>query len=256
MNPTPPPGTPIWLDLGTTDPAAAAAFYGALLGWTVTEPAEQFGGYQTFLLGDKAAAGLMRVMSPEQPVAWTIWLHAPDAQASLDAALAAGATPMFGPDAVGELGAMAAFIDPAGAVVGLWQPGTHKGVQAEGLGAPFWYELASRDYDVSKAFYAQVFGLPVEVVNEGPDDRYSRLGAGDSAKAGLWDGAPTLPEGVPSHWSVYFWVADVWATCAQAEALGATIVTPPADTPWGPMANLRDPQGGYFKLMTPRPPSA
>ena len=29
------PGTPSWVDMGSPDPAAAAAFYGALFGWTV-----------------------------------------------------------------------------------------------------------------------------------------------------------------------------------------------------------------------------
>ena len=255
MTVTLPPGAPLWLDLASTDPDAALAFYAALFGWTATAPSEQFGGYRTFLLRDKAVAGLMRTMSPEQPVAWTIWLHAPDAQAALAAAVAAGATPMFGPDAVGELGQMAAFIDPSGAFVGLWQPGTHEGVLAEGLGAPVWYELASRDYAAASAFYAQVFGLSIEVVHEAEQMRYSRLG-GEAARTGLMDAAPFLPEGIPSHWSVYFAVEDVWAVCAQAEALGGTIVMPAADTPWGPMATLRDPQGAYFKLMSPRMPAA
>lgn len=255
MSAQPPLGTPIWLDLGTTDPVAAAAFYAALFGWTATPPAEQFGGYQTFLQGDLAVAGLMRTQSPEQPVAWTVWLYTPDAKATLEAAVAAGGTAVFGPDAVGDLGHMACFIDPAGAFVGLWQPGTHTGVQATGLGTPVWYELATRDFPAAAAFYAKVFGLPVETVHDSDEMRYSRLGAGDSARAGLWDGDRHLPPGVPSHWSVYFYVADVWASCAQAEALGGTIVMPAADTPWGPMATLRDPQGGYFKLMTPRMPA-
>jgi uncharacterized protein len=31
------PGTPSWLDLATTDVAAAKAFYGGLFGWEFTE---------------------------------------------------------------------------------------------------------------------------------------------------------------------------------------------------------------------------
>jgi hypothetical protein len=247
-----PPGTPIWLDLGTTDPAAASAFYSALFGWTATTPAQQFGGYQTFLLGEKVVAGLMRTMSPEQPVAWSIWLHAPDAEATLAAAVAAGATKVFGPDAVGDLGKMAGFMDPTGAFVGLWQPGTHEGVEAEGPGAPVWYELATRDYAAAVAFYAKVFDIPVHPTTDTDTMRYSRLGDAPSARAGIWDAARHLPEGAPSHWSVYFFVEDVWERCEKAQRLGASIILPAADTPWGPMATLRDPQGGYFRLMHPR----
>ncbi|MCK6506524.1 VOC family protein [Myxococcota bacterium] len=249
----PPSGTPIWLDLATSDVDAAVAFYRALFGWTCDEPAAQFGGYRTFRKDGAAVAGLMKVQDPAQPVAWSIWLATDDARATLAAALAAGATPVFGPDAVGDLGVMAMFVDPTGAATGLWQPGTHRGVEATGWGTPAWYELSTRDYAAAGAFYRDLFDLPVEVVEDAAPLRYSRLGRGDQARAGLMDAAAFLPDGVPSHWAVYFAVPDVDAACARVLALGGHVVVPAADTPWGPMATVMDPQGGHFKLMTPRP---
>jgi predicted enzyme related to lactoylglutathione lyase len=41
-----PQGTPIWVDLQSTNAAEAAAFYRALLGWDVSEPTERSGGYR------------------------------------------------------------------------------------------------------------------------------------------------------------------------------------------------------------------
>ena len=38
-------GTPIWLDLGTTDLEAAKSFYRDLFGWNFTSTREDFGGY-------------------------------------------------------------------------------------------------------------------------------------------------------------------------------------------------------------------
>ena len=39
------PGTPSWVDLGTTDVAGATAFYGSLFGWTVEDLGPDSGGY-------------------------------------------------------------------------------------------------------------------------------------------------------------------------------------------------------------------
>ena len=44
-------GTPDWVDIGSPDIDASAAFYGGLFGWTTTEPGpvEETGGYRMFL---------------------------------------------------------------------------------------------------------------------------------------------------------------------------------------------------------------
>ena len=40
------PGTPSWVDLGTPDPAAAAAFYSGLFGWVIEQGPPEAGGYR------------------------------------------------------------------------------------------------------------------------------------------------------------------------------------------------------------------
>mgnify|MGYP001499196416 FL=1 len=39
------PGTPSWIDLGTTDLPAAKAFYSALFGWEIVDMGPDAGGY-------------------------------------------------------------------------------------------------------------------------------------------------------------------------------------------------------------------
>src|SRR3954454_5692333 len=51
-------GTPSWFELSTTDPEGSHDFYSRLFGWTATEGAEQFGGYRTFMDGDRGVGGL------------------------------------------------------------------------------------------------------------------------------------------------------------------------------------------------------
>ena len=53
------PGTPSWVDLGSPDPTAAAAFYGGLFGWQAEmDPRPEAGGYGIFTLRGKPVAGL------------------------------------------------------------------------------------------------------------------------------------------------------------------------------------------------------
>ncbi len=99
------------------------------------------------------------------------------------------------------------------------------------------------------AFYEEVFGWDTHVVADSPEFRYTTLGEGDAQQAGIMDSSAFLPEGVPAHWSVYFKVDDADATIAKAEALGAKVVIPSEDTPYGRLASLTDVTGAMFKVM-------
>jgi predicted enzyme related to lactoylglutathione lyase len=48
---------------------------------------------------------------------------------------------------------------------------------------------------------------------------------------------------------VYFTVADADASVAQATGLGASVVVPAKDSPYGRFAGLRDPQGATFYVV-------
>ena len=110
-------------------------------------------------------------------------------------------------------------------------------------------ELVSEgDYAAAVAFYQRVFGWDTKVVSDTDDFRYTMLVEGENQLAGIMDASAMLPEGVPSHWGVYFAVTDTDATIAKAVAAGATVVSPAMDTPYGRLASLTDPTGALFKL--------
>jgi predicted enzyme related to lactoylglutathione lyase len=48
---------------------------------------------------------------------------------------------------------------------------------------------------------------------------------------------------------VYFGADQVAESAAQVTALGGTVLAGPFDTPMGPMATVRDPQGAVFSLF-------
>ena len=57
-------------------------------------------------------------------------------------------------------------------------------------------------------------------------------------------------KGAPSHWSLYFQVADCAAVMAKAKELGAEVVCGPHDAPGvGRFAALHDPQGAVFSVI-------
>jgi predicted enzyme related to lactoylglutathione lyase len=67
--------------------------------------------------------------------------------------------------------------------------------------------------------------------------------------AGVMDATSFLPEGVPSHWTVYFGSDDTDATLARIVELGGTVVQPAEDTPYGRLAGAADPLGVRFRIV-------
>jgi predicted enzyme related to lactoylglutathione lyase len=163
-----------------------------------------------------------------------------------------GAKVLSAPMKVGDLGAMAVLLDPSGAAIGLWQPGSHTGFgRYNEPGSVTWDEHLSKNFAASCAFYIAVFGWELEVMSDTDEFRYSTAKVDGETVAGLMDAASFLPEQVPSHWAVYFSVTDVDAAAARLVQLGGTVTRPAEDTPFGRMADVSDPNGTAFKLHQP-----
>ena len=70
----------------------------------------------------KRVAGLMGHMQEGQPTAWATSCSVADADDTAQKVTAAGGTVVVAPMDVTDLGRMAVFADPTGAVFGVWQP--------------------------------------------------------------------------------------------------------------------------------------
>ena len=248
-----PAGAPCWVDLFTSDPEKTCAFYGEVFGWTWESAGEDYGGYINFSKDGVQVAGCMRNDGESgAPDLWSIYLASNDAQATVDAAAANGGQVELPPMPVMELGTMAFVIDPGQGRIGVWQPGLHKGfgVLAE-PGAPSWFELHTRAYDASVAFYRTVFGWDTHVASDTPEFRYTTLGEGEGGLAGIMDASGFLPEGTPAAWHVYFGTDNADKSLATIVDLGGAIVQAAEDTPYGRLATAADPTGAVFKLHQP-----
>ena len=239
-------GAPCWIDLYSSDPDKASAFYGELLGWTAQAPEEGFGGYFIYTKDGKAVAGCMRNDgSMGYPDAWGIHLMTDDVERTAKSAPEHGGAVEMGPMQVAENGSSAMIKDPGGSIVGAWQPNRVQGFEVTGEpGAPAWFELHTGAYDQAVAFYREVFGWDAHVMSDTEEFRYTTLGEGEQALAGIMDDA-----GEPSGWNVYFSVEDVDAALERVEELGGKIVEPAQDTPYGRLARAADPTGTAFRLI-------
>jgi predicted enzyme related to lactoylglutathione lyase len=242
---------PAWIELATSDTAAARDFYARLFGWRVeVSPDPQYGGYGIAKLGDADAAGITPTQSPETPNAWNLYIGTDDVDDTAKRVEAAGGTIVAAPFDVGDQGRMAVLQDPSGAFISLWKGTQMRGFETEAPNGFGWPELNARGVDAAIPFYGQVFGWTSRhsEMGEGQPPYTEFLLDGESV-AGASEMNAMVPSEVPSYWLIYFSVDDVDAAFRKAMELGASEQLEPQDFPGGRFAIVADPQGASFGLL-------
>ena len=252
-----PVGSPCWADLWTSDVEGSRRFYSELFGWEAGEPSPEFGGYFMFTRSGIPTAGAMGPMD-DMPAdnTWKIYLDTDDIAATAVAAGAAGAEIISPPMAVADLGIQMVLVDPTGAHLGAWQPGTFPGFPVlHEHGAPSWFELHTRDHAAAVDFYRSVFHWETRTVGDSDGSPYTfmRDPGGEGELAGIMDASAILPAGAAAYWSIYWQVDDVDASVAKVRALGGAVAMEATDTPYGRLATVSDTAGAQFRLRRPGP---
>lgn len=248
---------PAWVELATSDAAAARDFYGRLFGWQIdVSPDPQYGGYGIAKLGGADAAGIAPGQSPEAPTAWGLYIGTDDVDGVAGRVGAAGGTVVMAPFDVGDQGRMAVFQDPSGAFVSVWKASQMRGFESGVPNSFGWAELNARGVERAFPFYREVFGWTTRQSEMGSGQPpYTEFLIDGAAVAGAWEMNPMVPPEVPSYWQVYFVVDDVDTAFRKALELGATEMVGPQDFPGGRFGIVTDPQGASFGLLetAPRP---
>lgn len=117
-----------------------------------------------------------------------------------------------------------------------------------------WPELATKDPNGAKKFYATLFGWTYEDRPMGEAGVYTMIQKDGKPVGALYAMEKAqLDQGMPPHWGSYVTVESADATAAKAKQLGGTVVMEPFDVmEHGRMAVLRDPQGATFCLWQPK----
>jgi predicted enzyme related to lactoylglutathione lyase len=242
-------GVPSWADLGTPDIAKASEFYSALFGWTVNAGPPEAGGYAIAELRGRPVAGLGPQQNPGPPV-WATYVNVDDADKVVAKVGDAGGMVIVPPMDVMNVGRMAIFADPVGAVIGVWQPKEHKGAGiVNEPGTLAWNELMTTDIAASKKFYNAVFGWGEVTHGEGVE-AYTEFQVDGRSIAGMMQKPAEMPPGMPNFWGIYFAVADTDASAKRISELGGSIMMPPRDIEPGRFAVGIDPTGAAFSVIT------
>ena len=247
-------GVPCWVDTWQPDADAAAAFYAGIFGWEVRSgsPAGTETRYDLCTVQGSDVAAIGSPLPEGAAPAWTTYVWVDDADAAAAKAADAGGSLVTAPFASLDGGRMAIVTDPAGALLGLWQPGAHRGAQR--VNEPSAYAMSllhTPDTAAAAAFYADLFGWTTEAF--GPATMF-RL-------PGFVGGEPTQPvprdvvavmappaADIPPHWNVNLQVSDVDLTVEVVTAQGGKAIAPPFDSSGFRNAVIQDPQGAVFAI--------
>jgi predicted enzyme related to lactoylglutathione lyase len=244
---THPSKTFCFAELNTHDVPQAQKFYAAIFDWK-TEPLAEDGDYLVFQRHGQDVAGLRHGKGATRWVPYVSVDAVDEATLRARELRASVIAPPFDMEGVAR---KAVIHDPAGGVLGLWEPHGHPGAATlDAPGSMWWAELLTRDVQGAKTFYAALLGWkPVDTLKYGI--RYSVFKLGDTPVGGLLPiGADWGP--VSAYWQILFAVEECDATVERARTAGGALVYGPNDIPnAGRAAILSDPAGAIFVVMQP-----
>lgn len=247
------PGSFAWIELATTDQAAAKSFYSSLFGWQPNDfPMGPDGAYTIFKL-DGRDTGACYGMNAEMRAAglhphWALYISTANADDTAAKTSAAGGKVIKPAFDVMTFGRMAVLQDSAGAYFYTWQPMSHHGVGITSVpGTLCWADLSTPDQAKASEFYSKVFGWKLEA---GPGDTgYLHITNGEQMIGGVPPPQHRNPN-APPHWLSYFLVSDCDASTTKAKELGAQVYMGPMTTEnVGRWSVIADPQGAVLALF-------
>ncbi|KSU65866.1 VOC family protein [Arthrobacter sp. NIO-1057] len=242
---------PCWVDLFTSDLDGAIEFYSRLFGWENQSVGHSRPDhYQQAQLDGQPVCGLVaNDAEGSVPDAWMTYLRVADVHSAMFATKLHGGQRYLKPVVMPGQGTMALIGDPAGAGVGLWQGfAPQDSEKSRGHGHRIWNELHTKHFEIVARFYREALGWELSPVADSAEFRYSTLGQGAQAAAGLYDVAG---HDTTEGWRTYFAVNNTDESAALAQELGGSVINEPHDSFFGRTAMLADPGGAEFAVIAP-----
>ena len=243
-----PLGSPCWTDLWTSDVEGSRRFYSELLGWEAQEPSPEFGGYFMFTRN-----------GAQSPGGWVTWTRC--APTTPGRCTSASTTSRERPRRPLRRARGTCFPRRRWRISASRPCLSTRPAQRSAPGSPAGSPASRSSTNTARppgsssspgTTPAPSLSTATSSAGTRPTSRTAMSSATRScatptareSSPGSWTPASSLPEGVGSHWSVYWAVDDADVVAAQAEALGGSVVAAPKDTPYGRFATLSDPAGG------------
>ena len=122
------PGTFMWNELVTTDPAASTAFFANVVGWSAEDmpmPGQEGEVYTIWKAGDAQAGGMFKMQGPHfegVPPHWMAYIRVANVDDAAAKVEPAGGKVVVPPTDIPGIGRFCVVTDPAGAAVSLMTP--------------------------------------------------------------------------------------------------------------------------------------
>lgn len=245
------PGEFLWTDLFSSNPEKSVEFYAGLFGWTGRTFGTGADVYTVMFDGDQAVGGVVR--GPQAPegergARWVSYVSVASVEQAVARATGKGGRVVLPTVDIPNRGIHSIVQDPEGALFGFLK--TTTGDPEDYLPEVnrwVWISVFSKDTSAMVEFYKEVIGYDV-VANLRTDiDGDFVLTSNGHARAGVYPlqgDSEYKPE-----WVAFVRVADVEATAAAAEKLGATVFEEVDDSARGNQLRfLVDPSGAIFGI--------
>ncbi len=250
-----PHGSFTWYELITPNAAAAAEFYGAVVGWNARPVAGGPMDYTVLQMGETGVAGILTLPAGGPPPVWLGYISVDDLDAHLDRLTKAGGSIHQPPVEIPDMLRFSVVADPQGAAFVLFQPYSDAApppALPDKPGFTAWRELMAGDGAAAFDFYSSLFGwTKAEAHDMGPMGVYQLFADKGETVGGMMTKPPNLP--APA-WTFYFRVDAIGAAAERLKTAGGTVVNGPMQVPGGDwIVQAQDPQGAKFALHSPNP---
>jgi uncharacterized protein len=111
----------VHIELNTSDVTKSKTFYGKLFDWEMEDLEMEEGPYTMINVGEGTGGGMMTHPIPNTPSAWLPYVEVEDIEEMTDKASSLGAKIVMEVTEVPDMGWLSIFVDPTGAMLGLWE---------------------------------------------------------------------------------------------------------------------------------------
>lgn len=251
-------GSFIWYELLTSDPDAAANFYGKVVGWNARSAGQPGVDYRLFAANGSDVAGHMKL--PEEAKAagsrpqWLGYIGVDDVDAAVASVMAAGGTTFMPAMDMEGVGRMAMLADPQGAPFYVMRGASDEpsnSFSPDAAGHCRWNELQTSDPHAALTFYTALASWEKgDAMPMGETGDYQFINQGGGMIGAVM---PKPPQAGRPQWFFYFGVEDIDAAAAEISENGGTVHDGPMEIPGGEYAVVADdPQGARFGVVGPR----
>jgi predicted enzyme related to lactoylglutathione lyase len=242
------PGKLIWVDLVTSDPDKAVAFYSEVFGWSVQRQDE---GYAELSQAGRTIGAVVAFnddAAGAMDARWLVSISVEDADLAAARAVDAGAELLEPVEDFADRGRFALIRDAQGAMLMLLDASggdpVEETVELNDWG---WAELWTDDVAGAVSFYRAVAAYDALDAFAANGDKRVILASGGIARATV---VPMPWPDVEPNWLPYVVVADTVATLRRIDQAGGRILaTQPELAESARIAIVMDPTGGVFAVQ-------